>query len=118
VRLGEHGTTEYGPQDYYIERVIVHQSYVKNGRGSSYDIAIIRISDFIPYTSEYNNILLQISVQNWYIFLNFIFVLGYLGDIQPICLPIDSRWHSLDITGISAYVAGWGSTSYCISRFN
>ncbi|XP_046464121.1 venom protease-like [Daphnia pulex] len=84
VRLGDHGTTEYGPQDYYIERVTVHQRYVKSGRGSSYDIAIIRLSDFIPFTS----------------------------DIQPICLPIDRRWGSLDIAGISGYVAGWGSTSY------
>lgn len=53
MRLGDHGTTEYGPQDYYIERVTVHQRYVKSGRGSSYDIAIIRLSDFIPFTSKY-----------------------------------------------------------------
>lgn len=51
VRLGEHGTSEYGPQDYYIERVTVHERFVKSGRGPSYDIAIIRLSDFIPFTS-------------------------------------------------------------------
>ncbi|XP_032793906.2 venom protease isoform X2 [Daphnia magna] len=84
VRLGEHGTSEYGPQDYYIERVTVHERFVKSGRGPSYDIAIIRLSDFIPFTS----------------------------DIQPICLPIDRRWRSLDSSDIFPYVAGWGSPSY------
>ena len=52
MRLGDHGVTQYGPQDYYIERVIVHERYEKSGRGPSYDIAIVRLSDFIPFSSK------------------------------------------------------------------
>lgn len=110
VRLGEHGASEYGPQDYYIERVTVHERFVKSGRGPSYDIAIIRLSDFIPFSSMityYPAFPRKIVLQYYRTACEF------LGDIQPICLPIDRRWRSLDISDIFPYVAGWGSPSYC-----
>ena len=39
--------------------------------------------------------------------------LYYLGDAQPICLPIEPRVKDMDMVNLMPYVAGWGSTSYC-----
>ena len=49
VRLGEHGITGDGPQDYYIESVMVHEHYV--AAGSRNDIAIIRLPEWVSFTS-------------------------------------------------------------------
>lgn len=112
VRMGDHGTTQFGPQDYYVEQVIVHELYRKNGLGR-YDIALIRLSDFVPFTGLSN-----IHFKD----LVFIFLatslfskkcVFFLVDIKPICLPIERRLRSLDMSDIYPYVAGWGSTSYC-----
>ena len=52
MRLGEHGTSVYGPQDYYIEKVTIHERFVAGSRTLRNDIAIIRLADYIPFTSK------------------------------------------------------------------
>ena len=53
VRLGDHGASDLEPHDYYIENVKVHDNYSADSRGPANDIAIIRISGYVIYTSNW-----------------------------------------------------------------
>ena len=40
------------------------------------------------------------------------FAFFFLEKIRPICLPLFEPLRSVDLTGYSPFVAGWGSTSF------
>lgn len=96
VRLGEWDTRtnpdcdeEHGERicnDEYIEvpvsDIIVHESYVPDSRHQRHDIALLRMSRTVVYTDY----------------------------IRPICLPMDINLRSLDFTGDSLEVVGFGKT--------
>lgn len=70
------------PLDMDIEKIVVHEDYDPQDTSSHNDIALIRLTEDVKFSSF----------------------------VSPVCLPIDSDLRSRSIVGSKPYAAGWGRT--------
>lgn len=87
--------------DIPIEQLIPHEEYAPTSKAQENDIALIRLSQSVKYTSK----LYEATTVNRTV--NISFIVEY---IKPICLPGSARLKTLIYDGISLEVAGWGKT--------
>ncbi|XP_063709466.1 serine protease easter-like [Culicoides brevitarsis] len=68
--------------DVKIQQIIVHESYIPTSPNQYHDIALLRLTENIPFTEF----------------------------IRPICLPFADHLRKQDFTKLKFWVAGWGRT--------
>ncbi|ETN61854.1 hypothetical protein AND_006474 [Anopheles darlingi] len=86
VRLGEYDITSdqdgASPIDVYIQRSVIHERY--NEKTIQNDIALLLLQRSITVSDA----------------------------IRPICLPLDSRQRTKDLTYYAPFIAGWGAIAH------
>uniref|UniRef100_A0A4Y0BPW2 Peptidase S1 domain-containing protein n=1 Tax=Anopheles funestus TaxID=62324 RepID=A0A4Y0BPW2_ANOFN len=86
VRLGEHDITSdqdgANPIDVYIQRWLVHERY--DEKTIHNDIALVLLQKTVIISET----------------------------IRPICLPLDTKQRTKDITYYAPFIAGWGAVSF------
>ncbi|XP_050087925.1 venom protease-like [Anopheles aquasalis] len=86
VRLGEYDISSdqdgANPIDVYIQRSLTHERY--NEKTIQNDIALLLLQKSITVTDA----------------------------IRPICLPLDSRQRTKDLTYYAPFIAGWGAVAF------
>ncbi|KAG7297995.1 hypothetical protein JYU34_018754 [Plutella xylostella] len=92
VRLGEYNTSSVidciqgdcnkQPVDVPIEQIIAHEGYNPSDPHQHNDIALLRLSDNVPFSDF----------------------------VKPICLPLSPTLQRSDFNGYTMEVAGWGKT--------
>lgn len=124
VRLGEYDTsTEQdcyrdkctdAPVDVPIEKLIPHEKYVGSSRSQEHDIALIRLSRPVKYTSKLSSLCVmgRLSIEFYFRTTEY---------IKPLCLPGGERLKALVYDDLDLEVAGWGKTEngkiLCKSNF-
>lgn len=68
------------PIEIAIESKIVHRNYDKHSLSQQNDIALLRLSETVPFTRY----------------------------IRPICLPLNEKLQSANFAGKTMTIAGWG----------
>ncbi|XP_053667369.1 uncharacterized protein LOC128716907 [Anopheles marshallii] len=86
VRLGEYDITSdqdgANPIDVYVQRWLVHERY--DAKTIHNDIALVLLQKTVTITEA----------------------------IRPICLPLDTKQRTKDITYYAPFIAGWGAVSF------
>uniref|UniRef100_A0A182MER7 CLIP domain-containing serine protease n=1 Tax=Anopheles culicifacies TaxID=139723 RepID=A0A182MER7_9DIPT len=86
VRLGEHDITTdqdgASPVDVYIQRWLVHERY--DEKTIHNDIALVLLQKSVPITDT----------------------------VRPICLPLEAKQRTKDVTYFAPFIAGWGAVSF------
>ncbi|XP_040158699.1 uncharacterized protein LOC120897712 [Anopheles arabiensis] len=86
VRLGEHDITSdqdgANPVDIYIQRWVVHERY--DEKKIYNDIALVLLQKSVTITEA----------------------------VRPICLPLEAKQRTKDLTYYAPFIAGWGAVGY------